>query len=41
MLALRAILFTILLPGLLTVYAPWIIRSGIARRRWLARFPTG
>ncbi|MGA3190530.1 MAG: methyltransferase [Bryobacteraceae bacterium] len=38
MLALRAILFTILLPGLLTVYAPWIIRSGTAPASGAVRF---
>lgn len=38
MLLLRAILFTILMPGLVTVYVPWILLSGTAPVAGWVRF---
>jgi protein-S-isoprenylcysteine O-methyltransferase Ste14 len=38
MTALRAIIFSILLPGTLTIYVPWLILSGSAPAAGLARF---
>jgi protein-S-isoprenylcysteine O-methyltransferase Ste14 len=38
MTALRAIIFSILLPGTLTIYVPWLILAGAAPAAGLARF---